>query len=63
VIHPLLTEASRHLLDPGQLVVEIAASQKQPVLELAARDRHLADPHVLADFEGHPRVLVADYQP
>lgn len=61
-IRPLIAGAGDHLLEFGQLVMEIAASQKAAVLELAGRDHHLNHPKVLADFEGLPRVLVADYR-
>lgn len=60
VLRPLIAHAAEHLQRPGQLVVEIAASQKAAVLQLADAAPGLTNAHVLADHEGHPRVLVAD---
>ncbi len=60
VVGPLIDGAGRWLADPGQLVVEFAASRKAMVLERARGAKGLAHAHVLADAEGHPRVLVAD---
>lgn len=57
-LRPLIEQAPAYLNRPGQLVVEIAASQKQAVLGIL--DPNLSNPHVLADHEGLPRVLVAD---
>jgi release factor glutamine methyltransferase len=59
-VRPLIENAWRHLDSPGQLVVEIAASTKHAVLELAKSANRLTNPQVLADHEGLPRVLVAD---
>ena len=59
-IRPLIAGARQHLDRPGQLVLEIAASQKEKALQLAHRAPGLANAHVLADHEGLPRVLVAD---
>ena len=59
-IRPLIAQAHRYLARPGQLVLEIAASQKQAVLKLAAEAAGLSHGHVLADHEGLARVLVAD---
>ena len=61
-IRPLIERAHRHLARPGQLVVEIAASQKQAVNRLAEQADGLTNAHVLADHERLPRVLVADTQ-
>jgi len=58
-IRPLIAGARDVLDAPGQLVLEIAASQKDTVLKLAAA-ADLSNPHVLADHEGLPRVLVAE---
>jgi release factor glutamine methyltransferase len=58
-LRPLIAQAALYLQRPGQLVLEIAASQKAAVLELAAA-AGLANPRVLADHEALPRVLVAD---
>ena len=60
-IHPLIEHAHEHLLSPGQLLIEIADSQKKRVLELATTARGLSNAVVLADHEGLPRVLVADH--
>ena len=58
-IRPIIAGA-RDVLDlPGQLVLEIAASQKAAALKLADA-AGLSNPHVLADHEGLPRVLVAE---
>ena len=56
----LIAGAREHLAMPGQLVLEIAASQSESVLELTAKTPGLAHEHVLADHEALPRVLVAD---
>jgi release factor glutamine methyltransferase len=60
VIRPLIVGSVERLAKPGQLVVEIAASQKRAVIELVEQTKGLANPRVLADAEGHPRVLIAD---
>lgn len=60
VLRPLIAAAAEHLQKPGQLVAEIAASQKAPALELAHAAPALRNAHILADHQGHPRVLVAD---
>lgn len=60
VLRPLIEHAAEHLASPGQLVFEIAASQKQAVLELAQAAPGLAKPIVLPDHEGLPRMLLAD---
>ena len=60
VIRPLIAGAAGRLRRPGQLVVEIAASQKRAAIELVKAAKGLTNPRVLADAEGHPRVLVAD---
>lgn len=58
-IRPLIEQATGVLADPGQLVVEIAACQKQHVIDLAGA-HGLRHPSVLVDHEALPRVLVAD---
>ncbi len=60
VLRPLIEQATSNLDTPGQLVFEIAASQKQAVLDLVAQAGGLSNAHVLADHEALPRVLVAD---
>lgn len=59
-LRPLIQNAGRHLAQPGQLVLEIAAAQKQTVRELAEKQPGLTNAHILADHEALPRVLVAD---
>jgi len=59
-IRPIIEQAHLHLDSPGQLLVEIAASQKQAVLDIARHAPRLRDATVLADHESLPRVLVAD---
>ncbi|MCE9591611.1 MAG: peptide chain release factor N(5)-glutamine methyltransferase [Planctomycetes bacterium] len=59
-IRTLIAEAHTYLDRPGQLVIEIAASQKQAVLDLAMSAPGLTNATVLADHEGLARVLVAD---
>lgn len=61
VLRPLIAGADRYLAKPGQLVLEIAASQKQAVLDLAGQNPRLSNPRVLADHEGLPRMLLADH--
>jgi len=59
-LRPLIAGSHEHLERPGQLVLEIAASQKEAVGRLAEQADGLINVHVLADHEGLPRVLVAD---
>lgn len=59
-LRPLIAEAVTYLNDPGQIVLEFAASQKDEVLKLANANERLKNAHVLADHERLPRVLVAD---
>ncbi len=59
-LRPLIEQAHEYLDKPGQLVLEIAASQKQAVLQIASHAKGLSNAHVLADHEALPRVLVAD---
>ena len=58
-IRPLIQQARQYLADPGQLVIEIAACQRQAVIDLAT-EQGLRHPSVLVDHEKLPRVLVAD---
>ncbi|MBX2851065.1 MAG: peptide chain release factor N(5)-glutamine methyltransferase [Phycisphaeraceae bacterium] len=58
-IRPLIEQAKQALADPGQLVLEIAACQKQQVIDLAS-EQGLRHPSVLVDHEKLPRILVAD---
>lgn len=59
-IRPLIAHAREYLTQPGQLVLEFAASQKKQVLKLAEEADGLTHVHTLADHERLPRVLVAD---
>ena len=60
VLRPLIEQAHHHLRPGGQIVLEIAAARKELVLDTARAARGLSNPHILADHEGLPRVLVAD---
>jgi len=60
VLRPLIAGVGRYLDEPGQAVFEIAASRKRAVLELVAEASDLTNPHVRADAEGRPRMLLAD---
>ena len=60
VLRPLIAGAHEFLAHPGQLVLEIAASQQQAVLALAAGNERLKNPRVLPDHERLPRMLLAD---
>jgi release factor glutamine methyltransferase len=62
-IRPLIAEAHKHLLHPGQLLIEVAASHKDKVLDLCRQNPNLENGQILADHEGLPRVLVADRAP
>jgi release factor glutamine methyltransferase len=56
-----LIEKGRPLLDaPGQLVLEAAVSHNKTLLKLAETTGAWSNPHVLADHEHLPRVLVCD---
>ncbi|MCX5659407.1 MAG: peptide chain release factor N(5)-glutamine methyltransferase [Planctomycetota bacterium] len=59
-IRPIIEQAYLFLEHPGQLVMEIAASQKAAVLKMAHEAPGLENAQVLADHESLPRVLVAD---
>lgn len=58
-IRPLIEQAKNHLSNPGQFVIEIAACQRDEVIDLAS-EHGLRHPSVLVDHEKLPRVLVAD---
>lgn len=60
VIRPLIESAPAHLAPGGRLVVEIASSLRENVLEIAASVPRLGEPRVLEDHEGLWRVFVAD---
>ncbi|MCC7407586.1 MAG: peptide chain release factor N(5)-glutamine methyltransferase [Phycisphaeraceae bacterium] len=59
-LRPLIANAHEYLDAPAQLVLEIPASRKQAVLDLANTAQRLQNPRILADHEALPRVLVAD---
>ncbi|MEX0777079.1 MAG: peptide chain release factor N(5)-glutamine methyltransferase [Phycisphaeraceae bacterium] len=61
-IRPLIAQAHQYLDKPGQLVLEIAASQKAAVLKLVEETGELTNAHVMSDHEALPRVLVADVE-
>jgi release factor glutamine methyltransferase len=58
-IRPLIAGAGALLKPAGRLVLEIADSQKNAVLELVEKADLLGNPVVLKDHEGLWRVLVA----
>ncbi|MCH8824598.1 MAG: peptide chain release factor N(5)-glutamine methyltransferase [Planctomycetes bacterium] len=60
VIKQLIANAADLLRPDGQLVIEIADSQKHAVLQLVADAQELDNAVVLKDHEGFWRVLVAD---
>ncbi len=60
VIRVLIAEAGALLRPGGQLVVEIAHSQRDAVIELMQQADLLTDPLVLKDHEDFWRVLVAE---
>lgn len=60
VLRPLVEGAGEVLTDPGQLVLEHAASHAQALVDLAEAQPHLENVHDLVDHERLPRVLVAD---
>ena len=59
LIRPLIAGAAERLRSPGQLAMEIAASQRGSAIELAM-GAGLCHARVLADFEALPRMLLAD---
>jgi len=59
-IRKIIAGARTYLTRPAQLVLEIAASQKDQVLKLAQNTGGLTNAHILVDHESLPRVLVAD---
>lgn len=59
VVRPLIEEASEFLVPGGELMIEIAASTSDAVLDLARNQPTLSDARVLNDLEGLPRLLVA----
>ena len=60
VIRPLIAGAGEMLRPEGQLVVEIADSQRDAAVALVEAVEMLGEPTVLKDHEGLWRVLVAD---
>lgn len=59
VIRPLVQAAAKRLNKNGRLVVEIAASQKQAVIDLVNECDGLHSPEVKDDDEAFPRMLIA----
>lgn len=59
LIRPPLDHAPDHLAPGGTLLIEIASCNAERVLDLAKSDPRLAEPIILNDFEGLPRVLQA----
>lgn len=59
LLRVLIRDGHKHLVSPGQLVLEFAASQRDAVAALAEEAGYL-NVRVLADHERLPRVLVAD---
>lgn len=60
LIRPLIAHAGRYLKPAGRLAIEISSSQGAAALALAGQTPDLANPRILADFEGLDRILVAD---
>lgn len=58
-VRPLIDDGPRRLRAGGLLLIEIATSTADRVLELARANPLLADPRVVTDLEGHPRTLIA----
>ncbi|MEO1130228.1 MAG: peptide chain release factor N(5)-glutamine methyltransferase [Planctomycetota bacterium] len=58
-VRPLIESGPAHLRSGGHLLIEIAASTADAVLDLAAGNGDLVEPEILQDFEGLPRVLSA----
>jgi len=58
-IRMIMAGAHDHVAQPGQLVLEVAASQKDVVLKMA-QEQAFTNTHVLVDHERLPRVLVTD---
>jgi len=58
-IRTLIAQSKQHIEVPGQVIIEIADSQKAVVMELA-QQAGLENANILNDHEGLPRVLVAD---
>lgn len=60
VVRELVAGCHEFLKRPGQLVVEIAASQREAALGLAGGNENLTNIRVLPDHERLPRMLLAD---
>lgn len=58
-IRPLIEHAPERLRPRGHLLIEIAASTADAVLDIARANPMLASPRILNDLEGHPRALLA----
>jgi len=59
VIQPLLDRVHAAVRPGGLILIEIASSTVDAVLELARSNPKLSGPRIEDDFEGLPRVLVA----
>jgi len=59
LVRPILDEAPGLLSPSGLLAVELAASHARTVLRSAERDERMAEAELIADHEGHDRVLLA----
>jgi release factor glutamine methyltransferase len=59
LVRPIVAGARAHLSPGGVLLIEIAASQETGSLRIA-REAGFEGPSVIKDFEGLPRVLVAE---
>jgi len=62
ILGPLIAQGPDYLQTPGQLVLEIASSQKDAALALVHDSEMLEHAHLLCDHETLPRVLVADHK-
>jgi release factor glutamine methyltransferase len=58
-VRPLVRHGPDRLRSGGQMLIEIAASTADAVLELAHANSMLTDVKILKDLEGHRRVLLA----
>ncbi len=58
-VGPIIAEGPRRLAPDGLLVVEIASSTSEQVLELARSNPLLIDARIIKDLDAQPRTLVA----
>ena len=59
LVRPLINHSQKHVASDGKLLIEIAASQEQAVLDLAGQ-AGWRSAEVLPDHENLPRVLIAE---